>query len=84
MAPLHAAAVAILVRVACAPRFEPMLRLTALAAMALSPIGLIYFVAVRYQLVMWFLMVLVVTAWIKIEAVGNYFFDVNDSRFRIG
>ena len=44
------------VRVVLSRRFEPMLRLVALAAIALTPIGLIYFVAVRYNLVMWFLM----------------------------
>ena len=47
-----------------------MLRLTALAALALTPVGLIYLVAVRYNLVMWLLMALVVTAWIKAEGLA--------------
>ena len=54
-APLHLAATLIVLRVMCAARFEPMLRLTALAAIALSPIGLIYSVTVRYNLVLWLL-----------------------------
>ena len=65
--PLHVAAYLILLRVIFGGRFEPMLRLTALAALALTPVGLIYLVAVRYNLVMWLLMALVVTAWIKLE-----------------
>jgi hypothetical protein len=68
--PLHVAAYVILVRVILSRRFEPMLRLVALAAVALTPVGLIYLVAVRYNLVMWFLMVLVVAAWIRIEGLA--------------
>ncbi len=68
--PLHVAAMALLVRVVCSPRFEPMLRLVALATIALSLLGLIYLVSVRYHLVMWFQMALVVTAWIRQEGVG--------------
>jgi len=68
--PLHVAAYLILLRVTFGRTFEPMLRLTALAALALTPVGLIYLVAVRYNLVMWLLMVLVVTAWIRIEGLA--------------
>ena len=68
--PLHVAAYAILLRVIFSATFEPMLRLTALAALALTPVGLIYLVAVRYNLVMWLLMALVVTAWVKIEGLA--------------
>ncbi len=68
--PLHIAAYLILLRVMASRRFEPMLRLTALAALALTPVALIYLVAVRYNLVMWLLMALVVTAWIRIEGLA--------------
>jgi len=68
--PLHVAAYLIVLRVISSGRFEPMLRLTALAALALTPVGLIYLVAVRYNLVMWLLMALVVTAWIKLEGLA--------------
>ena len=68
--PLHVAAYLILLRVTIGRTFEPMLRLTALAALALTPVGLIYLVAVRYNLVMWLLMALVVTAWIKVEGLA--------------
>ena len=70
LAPVHLAATIILLRVVCAAHFEPMLRLTALAAIALSPIGLIYAVAVRYNLVMWFLTALVAVAWVKVEGLA--------------
>ena len=68
--PLHVAAYVILVRVILASKFEPMLRLSALAALALTPVALIYLVAVRYNLVMWLLMALVVTVWIKVEGLA--------------
>ena len=68
--PLHLAGYVILLRVIFSAKFEPMLRLTALAALALTPIGLIYLVAVRYNLVMWLLMALIVTAWIKVEGLA--------------
>jgi hypothetical protein len=68
--PLHVAAYIVLLRVTFGRTFEPMLRLTALAALALTLVGLIYLVAVRYNLVMWLLMALVVTAWIKLEGLA--------------
>lgn len=68
--PLHVAAYAALLRVIFSARFEPMLRLTALAALALTPVALIYAVTVRYNLAMWFLMALVVTAWLKTEGLS--------------
>ena len=69
-APLHLAAMLIVLRVMCAARFEPMLRLTALATIALSPIGLIYSVTVRYNLVMWLLTALITLAWIRQEGLA--------------
>ena len=68
--PAACAGVPALSCVSLSRRFEPMLRLVALAAIALTPIGLIYLAAVRYNLVMWFLMALVVTAWIRIEGLA--------------
>lgn len=65
--PLHIAAFALVIRVACARRFEPMLRLTALVALALSLPGYVYLVSVRYHLAMWFLVALVVVAWFASE-----------------
>jgi hypothetical protein len=68
--PLHLAAFALAIRVACARRFEPMLRLAALAALALSTLGYVYLVSVRYHLVMWMLLTLVVVAWFQIEGLA--------------
>ena len=68
--PLHLAAYVVLLRVIVGGKFEPMLRLLALAALALTPVALIYLVAVRYNLVMWLLMALVVTVWIKTEGLA--------------
>lgn len=70
LVPLHAAAAIIVFRVMLARRFESMLRLTALATIALVPIGLTYAVTVRYNLVMWFLTGLITFAWIKIEGIA--------------
>jgi hypothetical protein len=68
--PLHVAAFAIALRVACARRFEPMLQLGALAALALSSLGYVYLVSVRYHLVMWFMLALVAIAWFKTEGLA--------------
>jgi hypothetical protein len=68
--PLHVAAYVVLLRVIFCGKFEPMLRLTALAALALTPVGLIYLVTARYNLLMWLLMALVVTAWLKLEGLA--------------
>jgi hypothetical protein len=68
--PLHLAATLIVLRVLCAARFEPILRWSAAAAIALSPIGFIYTVTVRYNLVMWLLTALITLAWIKSEGLA--------------
>jgi hypothetical protein len=70
MVPVHIAAIAILIRVACARSFEPMLRLTALAALALIPPAFVYLIAVRYHLALWLLAAVVSTAWIKYEGLA--------------
>lgn len=68
--PVHLAALALLVRVALASRFEPMLRLTALAALALSSIAFVYLPALRYHLVIWLLTALVTAAWLQTEGLA--------------
>ena len=70
MVPLHMAAIAILIRVALARRFEPMLRLTALAALALIPPAFVYLIVVRYHLALWLLTAIVGAAWLKYEGLA--------------
>jgi hypothetical protein len=70
MIPPHVLAFALAIRVAAAPRFEPMLRLCALAALALSLLGYVYVAALRYHLVMWMLLTITVLAWLRIEGRG--------------
>jgi hypothetical protein len=70
MVPLHIAAIGVLIRVALAQRFEPMLRLTALATLALIPPAFVYLITVRYHLAMWLLMAIVCTAWLQREGLA--------------
>jgi hypothetical protein len=70
MIPVHLATIAILFRVMCARRFEPMLRLTAAAALALAPPAFVYLIAVRYHLALWLLTTLVTAAWLKTEGLA--------------
>lgn len=70
MAPLHVVALAIVTRTACSGRFEPVVRLMALAVLALLPLGLFYAVWLRYHLLMWLLAAIVVAAWFKHEGAG--------------
>jgi hypothetical protein len=67
MIPLHAAAVALLLRVTLSARFEPMLRLTAISTLALTPPAFVYMIALRYHLVLWLLTAIVSAAWLKYE-----------------
>ncbi len=67
MVPLHAAAIAVLVRVAGARRFDPWLRLISGAALALHPVAWFYLSSDRYYYLTWFLTLLVVAVWIKDE-----------------
>jgi hypothetical protein len=68
--PLHAAAITLLFRVAFSARFEPMLRLTALATIALTPPAFIYMISTRYHLLLWLLTAIVTAAWIKLEGLA--------------
>jgi hypothetical protein len=70
MIPLHVAALAILFRVTFSARFEPVLRLTALATIALAPSAFVYLISVRYHLVLWLLAAIVSVAWMKYEGLG--------------
>jgi hypothetical protein len=68
--PFHVAATLILIRVCCSRRFAPMLRLMAGAAIALSLPALVYEVVLRYHLVVWLLMSIVVAAWLQHEGLA--------------
>jgi hypothetical protein len=65
--PLHLAAIAILLRVALTRRFEPMLRLIALAALALIPPAFVYVIVIRYHLALWLLTSIVCAVWLQHE-----------------
>jgi hypothetical protein len=60
---VHWAAVAIVVCVLFARRFDPWLRLTAGAALAQHSVALFYGGAIRYFFLAWFLTMLVVAVW---------------------
>ena len=68
--PVHLAAFAILFRVMLARRFEPWLRLTALATLAQSGIGFTYNMWGRYHFLTWLLESLVVAAWLHAEGLA--------------
>jgi hypothetical protein len=68
MAPLNAAAILVLVRVALWRRADPWLRLTALATLAQHGVALFYPGDGRYHYLTWLLTLLVVAAWVHGEA----------------
>lgn len=66
--PLHAAAIAILVRVAAwGRRHDAWLRLCAVAALAQHPVALFYLHYERYHYVTWLLTLIVCAVWIRDE-----------------
>jgi hypothetical protein len=67
MAPLNAAAILVLVRVALWRRADPWLRLTALATLAQHGVALFYPADGRYHYLTWLLTLLVVAAWVNRE-----------------
>jgi hypothetical protein len=70
MVPLHAAAIAVLVRVALAGRrFDPWLRLTAGAMLAQHPVALFYLSYDRYYYLAWLLTLLVCAVWMRDEGI---------------
>lgn len=70
MIPLHAAAIAVLVRVAFTRGFDPWLRLTAWAMLAQHPVALFYLSADRYYYLQWFITMLVCMVWLRDEGFG--------------
>jgi hypothetical protein len=67
MAPLNAAAILVLLRVALWRRADPWLRLTALATLAQHCVALFYPGDGRYHYLTWLLTLLVVAAWVHGE-----------------
>ena len=67
MIPLHAAAVAVLLRVAFSRRFDPWLRLTAWATIAQHTVAWFYLSYDRYYHLTWFLTLLVCAVWLRDE-----------------
>ena len=66
MVPLHAAAIAILIRVAGLGRdYDPWLRLTAVATLAQHGVALAYPPYARYYFLTWLLTLLVVLVWAR-------------------
>ena len=71
MIPVHAAAIAILIRIGFfGSRFDPWLRVIALAALLEHGIGLCYVVYDRYHLLTWLLTCLVVLVWVNVEGLA--------------
>src|SRR5262245_35552126 len=70
MAPLNAAAILVLVRVALWRGAEPWLRLTAVATLAQHGVALFYPGDGRYHYLTWLLTLLVVAAWVNGEGLG--------------
>jgi hypothetical protein len=69
MAPLHAAAIIVLLRMALWRRADPWLRLTAVATLVQQGVGLFYAGAGRYYYLTWLLTFLVVAVWVRDEGV---------------
>jgi hypothetical protein len=67
MAPLNAAAIAVLLRVVLMRRADPWLRLTAGATLAQHSVALVYAAAGRYTYLTWLLTLLVAAAWVEGE-----------------
>jgi hypothetical protein len=67
MIPLHILAIAVLIRVALAGRYEGWLRLIAAMALAMHPVAWFYLSADRYYYAQWFLTSLVFLVWARDE-----------------
>jgi hypothetical protein len=67
MAPLGAAAIVVLVRVAVWGKVDPWLRLTAWATLAQQCVGLFYAASGRYHYLTWLLTLLVAAVWLHDE-----------------
>jgi hypothetical protein len=71
MVPLHAVAIAVVVQVAISRRYDPWLRLTAVATLAKHTVALFYLYAARYHYLTWLLTLLVCSVWMKQEGIGQ-------------
>jgi hypothetical protein len=67
MAPLHAAAIVVVVRVAMWKRADPWLRLTACATLVQQCVGIFILPYGRYYYLTWLLTLLIVAAWVHDE-----------------
>jgi hypothetical protein len=67
MVPIHAMAIAVLVRMALRPLSDPWLRVIAWATLAQHCVALFYLTAGRYHYLTWLLTLLVVAAWLHDE-----------------
>jgi hypothetical protein len=72
MAPLSAAALVVLVRVAVWKEMDPWLRLTAWATLAQQCVGIFYAPAGRYYYLTWLLTLLVTAVWVQREGIGLF------------
>ena len=70
MAPLHIAALAVLVRVAVWGRSDPWLRLTAVATLTQHGVNLFFLTYGRYYYLTWLLTLLVVAVWLHDEGIA--------------
>jgi hypothetical protein len=70
MIPLHAIAVALVVRVGLLRRYEPWLRIIAWAVLSLHSVALFYLSYDRYYYVTWLLTLLVVAVWARDEGIA--------------
>jgi hypothetical protein len=69
LAPLHIAAIVVLLRVALRPQPDPWLRLIAWALLVQQCVGLFYATGARYYFLTWLLTLLVVAVWAHGEGV---------------
>lgn len=72
MAPINAAAIVIVLRVALWRRADPWLRLLATATLTQQCVGIFYLTAGRYHYLSWLLTLLVVAVWVHGEGVGLF------------
>jgi hypothetical protein len=70
MAPVNAAAIALLLRVALWKQIDPWLRLIAWATLAQQCVGIFYAPAGRYYYLTWLLTLLVASVWLHREGLG--------------
>ena len=73
MVPIHALAIAVVVRVAFWGRgYDPWLRLTAWAALAGHPVAFFYLSYPRYYFLTWFLTLVVCAVWMRMEGLDLF------------